>query len=131
MSRELHKHLVNPQIAGPICPVVVNLVSVAVADSVSPCFVATRRCKIIKASYLQESGATAVTTFVATLQVASVLLTAALDIKGLAADTAADFVVNDVDILDGEIVDLVLNETGGTVTAPDEITMLIELQLLE
>lgn len=130
--RELHKHLAGVSTGMPVNLVVINIDNAATADATIALFSATRKCRILRASYVQESGATAATTFVATLQVASVLLTDALDIKTLAADTAADWVpVDGVVIADGDIVDIVFNEEGGTVTAPDLVSIALDVQYLE
>jgi hypothetical protein len=62
-------------------------------------------------------------------------MSTALDIKTLAADTAADFAGiptdNDAVLADGDTLDVVFNETGGTVTAPDRVGIMLEFLLLE
>lgn len=130
--RELHKHLAGKSVGMPVNLVVINIDNAATADATVALFAATRKCRILRASYVQESDATAATTFVATLQVGATALTDALDIKTLGADTADDWVpVDGVDIADGDIVDIVFNETGGTVTAPDLVSIALDVQYLE
>ena len=135
--RELHADLVHPMIAAPVVVFTVNLDVTETADVTIPAFVATRRMRLLKASYVQESNATAATSYTCLLQngTGSVALCTALDIAGLAADTAADFAGITADktsnLEDGDILDVVFNETGGTVTAPDRVGITLEFLLLE
>lgn len=133
--RELHSDLVNPMMAAPVVLIAVNIDVNETADVTVVAFVAHRKMKLINASYLQESNATAATSYVCTLKKGSTSLTSDLDIKALGADAVADFAGidsnNDVDLDDGDILDVVFNETGGTVTAPDRVCMLLEFLLLE
>lgn len=133
--RELHSHLVSPTIAAPVQLVPLSLDVTETADVTIAAFVATRRCRLIAASYIQESNATAATSYTCQLQNGGTALTTALDIAALAADTAADFVGIPIDetaiLADGDTLDVVFNETGGTVTAPDRVGILLEIQLLE
>ncbi len=133
LRKELHLHLVNPEIAGPVCLNVFTVLNAATADATLQLFVASRKCRILRASYVQAANATAVTSFTALLQnkTGTVALTDALDIKALVATTAADWAVIDSDLADGDIVEIVFNETGGTVTAPGLVGITAEIQLLE
>lgn len=133
--RELHKDLVGPGFAAPVVVVSVNLDVTETVDTTVAAFVAHRKMKLIKASYVQESNATAVTSYTCQLKNGATALTDALDIKALGADTAADFAGidanNDVDLDDGDILDVVFDQEGGTVTAPDRVGILLEFLLLE
>lgn len=133
LRRELHLHLCNPEIAAPVCLNVFTVLNAATADATLQLFVATRKCRVIRASYVQAANATAVTSFTALIQndTGSVALTDAIDIKALGAATAKDFAVVDSDLADGDIVEIVFNETGGTVTAPGLVGLTLEIQLLE
>lgn len=94
------------------------------------------KCRIRSARYLQTSDATAATTYTATLVNATgpVNATAALDIKGIAAAAGADFALSTVagalNFAAGDILRVFFDETGGTVTAPGLVTILVEIQLL-
>lgn len=133
--RELHADLVAAGFAAPVVLVSVNVDVNETADVTVVAFVAHRRMKLIKASYLQETNATAATSYVVTLKNGSTALTSDLDIKALGADAAADFAGidsnNDSDLDDGDILDLVFNEAGGSVTAPNRVSILLEFLLLE
>lgn len=133
--KELHKDLVSPRIAAPVVLIPLTFDVAETADVTIAAFVAHRRMKIIKASYIQESNATAATTYTCKLANGATDITDALDIKTLGADAAADFAGidsnDDTDLDDGDILDVVFNETGGTVTAPDRVGILIEALLLE
>jgi hypothetical protein len=135
LPRELHNVLVNPNFAAQVqvCPLILD--DPGNADATVVVFVASRRCKLIRASYLQAAGATAATSYTAQLKNGSTNLSAALDIKALAADTVADFASiptdKDAVLADGDILDLVFDETGGTVTAPGRVALTLEFQLLE
>lgn len=133
LRKEQHLHLSNPEIAGPVCLNVFTVLNAATADATLQLFVASRKCRVLRASYVQAAGATAATTFTALLQnkTGAVALTDALDIKALAAATAADWAVVDSDLADGDIVEIVFDETGGTVTAPGLVGITLEIQLLE
>ena len=136
LPRELHADLVNPAIAAPVVTMVVNVDVTETADVTVAGFVATRKMKIRKASYIQEADATAATSYTCLLQngTGSVAMSTALDIATLAADTGADFVgiPNGVasELADGDSFELVFNETGGTVTAPGRVSVMLEFQLL-
>ena len=133
--RELHKDLNHPQVAAPVVVVPLSLDVTETADVTIAAFVATRRMRLIRASYIQESNATAATTYTCQLKNGATNLTSALDIKALAADTAADFAgisaSRSANLEDGDTLDVVFNETGGTVTAPDRVGILLEFLLLE
>lgn len=133
--RELHADLVNPKVAAPVQVVALTLDVTETDDVTIAAFVAHRKMKLIKASYIQESNATADTSYTAQLKNGATALTDALDIAALGADTATDFAGidsnDDVDLDDGDILDVVFNETGGTVTAPDRVGILLEFLLLE
>lgn len=106
------------------------------ADATINLFRASRKMKIRKATYVQTADATAVTSYTCTLRKATgpTALTAGLDIKALAANAGNDFalVSSDADriIPAGEIVHAFFDETGGTVTAPGIVGIVIEVQLL-
>lgn len=95
------------------------------------------RCRVRKAFYVQESDATAATSFTAKLQnkTGTVDVTAALDIKTLGAGAKADFVLSTVagarNFAEGDLLQIVFDETGGTVTAPDLVGVVLEVQLLD
>lgn len=127
----LHNKLVHPSAGAPVSLVALTVDNAATADATVALFRATSKCMIRKASYHQESNAAAATSFVASLKVGATDLTEDLDIDALGADAGADFVVNDVVVEDGDVVDIVFNETGGTVTAPDLVGLCLEIQLLE
>lgn len=133
--RELHADLVSPQMAAPVVAIPLSLDVTETADVTIAAFVATRKMRLIRASYIQESNATAVTSYTVQLKNGATNLTDALDIKTLVADTAADFAgipaSKSADLADGDILDVVFNETGGTVTAPDRVGILLEFLLLE
>lgn len=132
--RELHKHLVDPNIAAPVAMTVWAFSNTATADATIQGPKVTRKVRLVRASYQQTSDATAVTSYTLQLMNGAVALTSALDIKAIAATAGADFVVTavaDADILaDGDVITAVFNETGGTVTAPDQVAIALELQLL-
>lgn len=94
------------------------------------------KCKVRSATYVQTADATAVTSYTATLVNATgpVNVTAALDIKAIAATAGADFVLSTVagatNFAHGDILRVFFDETGGTVTAPGLVTILVEVQLL-
>lgn len=133
--RELHTHQVSPQIAAQVAFVPLSLDVTETADVTIAAFVATRRLRLIGASYIQETDATAATSYTCQLKNGSTNLTDALDIAGLSADTAADFagvpVGVDAELADGDTLDVVFNETGGTVTAPDRVGILLEFLVME
>lgn len=134
MPRELHSDLVHPLIAAPVVTVAVTFVESSDADAVVTLFPATRRMKLIGASYVQSVDATAATSYTATIKNGSTAMTSALDIKTLAEDTAAQFSVFDTNaaiLEEGDILSVDFNETGGTATSPEVVWMLLEFQLLE
>lgn len=96
----------------------------------------TRNMYFVRASYAQSADATAVTTYTCQLKNGSTALTTALDIKALGATTSghADFTTTstsaDQFLQDGDQITAVFDETGGTVTAPATVNILIELQLM-
>ena len=93
-----------------------------------------RKCKIRKVTYSQTADATAVTSFTAQLQSATgpTSLTAALDIKLQGANFSADMVLSAPGqiVPAGQVLQLVFDETGGTVTAPGYVGLAVEVQLL-
>ena len=132
--RELHKHLVGTKIAAPVVVMPFQFSNAATADATTRLFVAPRKMRFVSGSYVQAANATAVTTFTATVEVGSTALSQAIDIKTLAADTAAYFLPSatstDRDIAKGAIVEINFNETGGTVTAPGACEVVLEFQLM-
>ena len=134
--REMHADLVNPQMSAPVVLVMVNLDVTETADVTIPIFSASRKMKLINASYVHESAATAATTYTALLQndTGSVAMSTALDIKALGAGADSLFAGvptnNDAVLEIGEVLEIIFNETGGTVTAPDRVGIMLEFQLL-
>ena len=134
LPRELHSTLVSPQMAAPVVTVAVNFTESSDADATVSLFAATRRMKLIRASYVQSVDATAATSYTATLQNGSTAMTSALDIATLAEDVVADFAVlstDDAILEDGERLSVVFNETGGTATSPEVVNIMLEFLLLE
>lgn len=134
LPRELHADLVNPQIAAPVVLVPVTFTESSDNDVVVTTFAAARRMKLVRASYVQSVDATAVTSYTATIKNGSTAMTSALDIKTLAEDTTADFVVlstDDAILADGDILSVDFNQTGGTATSPEIVWMMLEFLLLE
>ena len=133
---ELHTHLASPQAYAPVVLLAWCFQNDATADATHYGPKITRNMRIVRASYAQTADATAVTTYTCTLKNGSTNLTSALDIKALGATTAghADFAVTataaDKFLQDGDQISAVFDETGGTVTAPGEVTILLELQLM-
>lgn len=132
--QELHKQLANPQVAAQIVTFALSFSNATTADLTVQGFKATRKMRLIKASYQQTADATAVTTYTAQLKNGSVAMTDALDIKGIAATAGADFVISTVagatTLADGDVLTVVFDETGGTVTAPGIVGILLEFMLL-
>ena len=133
LPRELHADLVNPALAAPVVTMVLNFTESADADITLTFFAASRKMKLIGASYVQSIDAQAATSYTATLQNGATAMTAALDIKALADDVSAQFVVlstKDADLAKGDILSLVLDETGGTATSPEDVWIQLTFQLL-
>lgn len=133
LPRELHSDLVSPEFAAPVVTMVLNFTESGDADATLTFFAASRKMKLIAASYVQSVDATAVTSYTAILKNGSTNMTSALDIKTLAEDVAAQFVVvstKDADMAQGDILSIVLNETGGTATSPEDVWIQLTFQLL-
>ena len=133
LPRELHSTLVSPDFAAPVVTMLLTFLESGDADATVTFFAAERKMKLIGASYVQSVNATADTSYTATLQVGSTLLTAALDIKALGANAAAQFAVvstKDAVMAKGDILKVVLNETGGTATSPEIVWIQLTFQLL-
>lgn len=132
--RELHSGLVSPLVAAPVINTVWAFSNTATADATVQGPKMVRKVRLTKASYQQTADATAVTSFTLTLMNGAVALTSALDIKAIAATAGSDFVITTVDgadiLADGDVITAVFNETGGTVTAPGQVTIVLEFQLL-
>ena len=134
--REMHKDIVNPQMSAPVVVALVTIDVAETADVTVAVFSASRKMKLINASYVHESAATAATSYTVLLQndTGSVAMSTALDIKALGAGADSLFAGiptnNDAVLEVGEILELVFNETGGTVTAPDRVGIMLEFQLL-
>lgn len=134
--RRLGKVLAGAGFAADVTVLVFNVDNGTAGDATYQ-LGALPRCRVRKATYVQESNATAATSFTALLQnkTGPVAVTAALDIKTLDAATKADFVLSTVagalDLAEGDILEVVFNETGGTVTAPDFVGIVVEVQLLD
>lgn len=135
LPRELHKTLLGTGFAAPVQTVVCSLDVSETDDVTIPVLVANRRVRVVSASYIQESDATAATDFTAQLLNGATAVSDALDIADLGADTPADFagVPTDGDEIleDGDVLDIDFDQTGGTVTAPDRVLVTLEIQLLE
>ena len=134
--RRLGKALVGAGFAADVSLLAFDFEQAATADA-TIILGALPACRIRKATYVQESAATAVTSFTAQLQnlTDTVDVTDALDIDGVGAATAADFVMSTVkgarDFDHGDMLQVVFDETGGTVTAPDFVGIILEVQLLD
>jgi hypothetical protein len=132
--RELHTNLVSPMIAAPVVVSVWAFSNAATADATVQGPKMTRKVRLVRASYQQTADAEAATSFTLTLMNGAVALTSALDIDALGATAGADFVITTVDnadiLADGDVITAVFNETGGTVTAPGQVAITLELQLL-
>jgi hypothetical protein len=132
--RRLGATLAAAGFAADISWIVFNVDNAATADATYQLGAVPKKCRIRAATYVQESAATAVTSFTCLLQnkTGTVALVTALDIKALAAATKADFVLSTVagalDLAAGDIIEAVFNETGGTVTAPDLVSIILEVQ---
>jgi len=136
LPKELHSHLVNPAIAAPVQVVNVTFTNSTTADAtVANVFIAPRKVKFIGGKYVQSANATAATTFVATLKVGSTSVSQDLDIKTLGADAVGSILASategDTVLAEGAQLDVVFNETGGTVTAPATCNLTLEFLLLE
>lgn len=133
--RELHKDLAHPYVSAPVILVPLTLNVTETADVTIQGFKATRDMRLLRASYQQTADATAVTSYTCQLKNGATALTSALDIKALAATAGADFAgilaTAASDLKDGDVLTVVFDETGGTVTAPGRVTILLELLLLE
>ena len=133
--RELHKDLNHPYVAAPVVVMVWSFNNATAADATFQGPKATRDMRLLKASYQQTDDATAVTSYTLTLKNGATALTTALDIKGIAATAGADFAgiaaTNASDLKDGDVMTAVFDETGGTVTAPGVVTIMLEFLLLE
>lgn len=133
LPRELHSDLVSPEMAAPVVTLVVNFTESGDADATVTLFAAARKMKLIAASYVQSIDAQAATTYVASINNGATKMTEDLDIKALADDVSAQFVAlrtKDADLAIGDIVSIVLNETGGSVTSPEVVWIQFEFQLL-
>jgi len=128
--RELHKDLVNPGFAAPVELVVVNLTNSSTSTATVYGMSATRKLRLYKASYIQ-SAAAAGTSFTCQLKVGSTVLTNAMAITSLSANTNKDFtVVEGVDIADGSVISAVFTASSGT-TAPGTVALTLEFLLME
>lgn len=133
---ELATKLASPQVAAQVVVFNWSFSNTTTADVTKYGPKITRKMKFIRASYAQTADATAVTSFTLTLKNGSTALTSALDIKALGATTSghADFVTTTTDanrvMADGDQISAVFDETGGTVTAPGEVVIMLEFMLL-
>jgi len=112
---------------------VVNFTESGDADAVVTLFAANRKMKLIGASWVMSVDAQAASAYTATLKNGSTAMTSALDILTLAEDVGAQFVPvngNDADLAAGDILSVDLNETGGTVTSPEDVWIQLSFQLL-
>jgi hypothetical protein len=134
LPRDLHTTLVSPEFAAPVVTVAAKFTESSDADATVKLFAATRKMRLIRATYIQSVDATAVTSYVATLNNGATTMTNALNIKALSNDVVADFVVKttaDAVLKKGDRLSVVFDETGGTATSPEVVDLLLEFQLLE
>lgn len=134
--RELHRHLVGPKIAAPVVVYgPFEFTETGDVDVTVPLFVAPRKMRFVGGSYTQSVDAQAATTYTATIEVGSTALSQALDILTPADDVASYFLPSatsiDRDIAKGAFVEVNFNETGGTVTSPEVVQIVLEFQLME
>lgn len=134
LPRELHNVLVSPNFAAQVVVLPFVVADPGVADAEPVVFIASRRSKVISAKYYQAVDATAATSFTAQLLNGATAISELLDIKALSSATVASLVIktdNDAVLAAGDVVSLDFDETGGTVTAPGQVLLVVELQLLE
>jgi hypothetical protein len=134
LPKELHTTIVSPSFAAQVVVLPFIVADPGTSDAEPVVFIASRRSKVISAKYYQAADATADTTFTAQLLNGGTAISALLDIKTLGAATVASFVVktnNDAVLAAGDVVSLDFDETGGTVTAPGQVLLAVELQILE
>jgi hypothetical protein len=132
--RELHKDLVNPQIAAQVVTVAVSITESSDADATVVLFPVTRKMKLNRAAYSQSVDATAATSYTATLKNGSVAMTDSLDIKTLGAAGVAQMGVLRTDaavLAKGDVLSIAFDETGGTATSPEIVWLFLEFLLLE
>lgn len=134
--KELHSRLVHPSIAAPVVVTYLTFDNTTTdTATVGSVFMASRKMRFVGGTYIMAAEATAATTFVATVQVSTQVLSAALDIKTLAAAAVGTFTPSltsaDRDIAAGDLVDIVFTQAGDTVTAPGVCTITLEFQLIE
>lgn len=136
LPAELHTKLSSPQVAAPVVTAIWSFTNSTTADATFYGPKITRKMKLIRASYAQTADATAVTSYTCQLKNGSTVLTSALDIKALGATTSghSDFTMTTTEkdkiLADGDQITAVFDETGGTVTAPGAVTVMLEFQLL-
>jgi len=135
VPKELHTELVNPRQAGPVVLLPFRFTESSDADATVQLFIAPRKMFFVGGEYTQSVDATAATSYTATIEVGSTALSQALDIKTLGADTAAAILPStteaDREIAQGDVVEINLNETGGTATSPEDVLLVLEFILLE
>lgn len=134
--RRLGKVLAGAGFAADVAIIGFNVDNAATADATFS-LGALPKCRIRKAWYVQETTAAAATSFVATLNNATkaVAVTGDLDITAITGGEGDAFVMSTVagarDFDEGDVLEIVFDETGGTVTAPDLVGVTIEVQLLD
>jgi len=134
--KELHSRLVHPSIAAPVVLCGPFLFTESTdADAVAYLFYAPRAMRFVGGSYIQSVDATAATSYTAQVEVGTQVLSAALDIKTLAAATVAYFTPSltsaDRNIAAGDRVEISFNETGGTATSPEAVEVYLQFQLID
>lgn len=108
-----------------------NLTITSTADATYPLMRALDDGVLNAATFAQQLDATAVTSLTATIRntTQSKDMTAALDIKALAALGVATFTLTPANcrFKAGDLIVLVYDETGGTVTAPGECSIALDI----
>lgn len=123
--RELWASLVHPAFAGPVMPVAAG-VEVDAADAY-PVFVATRKCRVRRASVAHTGGLSAATYALRNVTDSVDVSSATIDADALAADTAAAFTIGtSYDLDEGDVLSLVVTGTGTTFA-----NVTIEVEFLE
>jgi len=135
LPKELHRHLVSPKVAAQVVVFTTGFTNAATADATVPVFVAPRKMKFVGGKYVQSTDATAATSFAVSVKVGSQVVSAVLDIKTLGADAAGAILPSTTEedriVASGSVIDILFNEVGGTVTAPDDVLLALEFQYLE
>lgn len=133
LKRELWTGLVNPQFGGPVQTVTVVVEAEGTTTDTYPVFVATRDVAIRRASFAQENSPDGAKTLQLVNTTDTEDLTEEADSDALAANTAHEWTMtaNADKIEQGDVVVLEYTvDTAGT-TAPEEVVVTMEVELLE